>query len=38
MAEADSGDFAAGIEALDRIAAWLQENLNSLGPAFESPC
>lgn len=38
MAEADSGSFAAGVEAMNQIATWLRENLRGLGSPSESRC
>jgi hypothetical protein len=37
-AQADSGSFEAGIEALDQISTWLQDNLHTLGPSGKGPC
>lgn len=37
-AQADSGSFEAGVEALNRIATWLKANLRSLGPPIEMGC
>lgn len=31
-AQADTGSFEAGVEALNQVAAWLRNNLQSLGP------
>lgn len=36
IARADSGSFEAGVEALDRISAWLQQNL--AGMSTPKPC
>jgi hypothetical protein len=38
IAQADSGSFDAGIEAIGRISAWLAENLASLGPRGGNRC
>jgi hypothetical protein len=38
MAQADSGSFDAGVEALNRVATWLADNLRSLGRADLGHC
>lgn len=38
VAVADSGSFESGVEALNRISAWLAENLSNLGPASKARC
>jgi Beta-lactamase enzyme family len=38
IARADSGSFEAGVEALDRVAAWLAGNLRGLGPSATGGC
>jgi len=38
IAQADSGSFETGVEALNQIAAWLSENLRSLRSASAARC
>ena len=38
MAQADSGSFDAGVEAINGVAAWLRDNLQSLGRATGARC
>jgi hypothetical protein len=38
IARADSGSFDAGVEALNRTAKWLRQNLVSLGPVADPHC
>lgn len=37
-AEAASGSFEAGVEALDQVAAWLHDNLDDLGYPAQPTC
>ena len=38
IAQADSGSFESGIEAVTTTASWLRQNLRSLGPPVDRRC